>query len=208
MMERKMKELKVLGVGSLVLLLVGLIPADKPKTSSGEPAVVTSDCGDCCGDSCSCCEACPCGAEQPAPMPETEDLSSHIGKLVTRTTRPGVWKVVDAWRDDSGELMYRYQLQTGMESNCPGGVCPQPMGTYDGSSQRTYPGDISNHLMSGNHMVPAEQLIGKSKDELEAMHDSLHNGGQYGGQAIQSGCPGGVCPQPTVRRRGLFGWRR
>jgi hypothetical protein len=116
--------------------------------------------------------------------------------------------VVDAWRDDSGELMYLYrQEQTTSIGNCPGGICPQPMGTYDGTSGWTYPGDIVDHLMNDpKHFVPAEQIIGKTKDELEAMHDSLHAGGQA--VRVQSGnCPGGVCPQPVQRRRGLFRWR-
>lgn len=210
MMERSMKELKVLGVGSLILLLVGLIPADGPKQSEGTPAVVADSC-DCCGEVCECCDNCPCdGAGEVAPEPE--DLSSHIGQVVERKTRPGLWKVIDAWRDESGELMYLYQQVPGVSSgDCPGGVCPTPASTgyYDGSSQWTYPGDIASHLTSDpNHMVPASQLAGKSKDELEAMHDQLHNQMQYGGQVMQSGCPGGVCPQPTTRRRGLFGWRR
>lgn len=160
----------------------------------------------CCGADCKC-DPCECDVKDEP----VEDLSSHIGKLVTRSSKPGVWRVVDAWRDDSGELMYRYQLeQSTATSSCPGGVCPQPMsnGYYDGTSQWTYPGDIAGHLQGGNHSISQVQLAGMSKDDMETLHDSLHNGTRSTGVQVQSSCPGGVCPQPSVQRRGLFRWRR
>lgn len=85
-------------------------------------------------------------------------------------------------------------------------------GQYDGTSRWTYPGDISGHMMGPNHGYSRSQLVGKSKDELEAMHSSAHEqsrGSVIYQRPVRSGssCPGGTCPtQPT--RRGLFGWRR
>lgn len=89
---------------------------------------------------------------------------------------------------------------------------PQPLqtGYYDGTSGWTYPGDIAGHLMGGSHGVSRQQLQGMTKDQMESLHDSLHNSTRTSGQAVavqSSNCPGGVCPQPTVRRR-VWRWRR
>jgi hypothetical protein len=88
-------------------------------------------------------------------------------------------------------------------------------GYYDGTSQRTYPGDIRSHLQ-GTHGVGS--TAGMTKDQMEALHDSLHNGSRSVSRSRtvtrsvqQSACPGGVCPSPASRstvRRGIFGWRR
>ena len=171
-------------------------PSDMPAASC-----------ECCGDECTCCEGCGCGC---SPVKSSEDLSSHIGKVVTRASRDGLWEVVDAWRDEKGELMYLYrQVQSVSSGDCPGGVCPQPMSTgyYDGTSQWTYPNDIASHLSGSSHGVSASELSGMTKDEMEAMHDYLHNT-ESGVSSVQmsSSCPGGVCPQPT--RRSVWRWRR
>jgi len=188
----------VAGVGSFLAMSGNQPTIEVPEL---QPPPVSQCCDDC-GDVCTCEVPCECGDE--------EDLTSHIGKLVTRSTRPGVWRVVDAWRNDDGVLMYLYRLeQTTAGSNCPGGVCPSPSdqiqtGYYDGTSGWTYPGDIASHLRSSQHMIPAEQMIGKSKDELEALHDALHDSRTT---QTTSSCPGGVCPSPTTTRR-TWRWRR
>ena len=201
---------------SCVLLAFGLAfpeqvatRLDQPGTVAPVPApqCVGNPSPACCGADCSCCDACVC--DEPKST-QAEDLSSHVGQIVERKTRPGLWEVTDAWRDESGELMYMYrQVQSAASGNCPGGVCPQPMqtGFYDGTSQWTYPGDIAGHLQGSNHNISQGQLAGMSKDEMEALHDSLHNGTRSAPVQVQSNCPGGVCPQPSVRRRGLFRWR-
>lgn len=172
---------------------------------------VDGDC-ECCGDTCQCCEncGCGCGVSSPSDISVEEDLTSHIGKVVQRKTREGLWEVTDAWRDESGELMYLYRQVSPVSSgNCPGGVCPQPMSTgyYDGTSQWTYPNDIASHLSGSSHGISASELSGMTKDEMEAMHDYLHNTAS-GVSSVQtsSSCPGGVCPQPS--RRPAWRWRR
>ena len=199
-------------LSAFILFVFGLaLTADRNQIEAAPDVVALPVDGECCGDVCDCCDACDCNKPEAT---EVEDLSSHIGQVVERKTRPGLWEVVDAWRDESGELMYMYrQVQSAASGNCPGGVCPQPMasGYYDGSSQWTYPGDIASHLQGSNHGVSASQLSGMSKDQMEALHDSLHNSTRSSGQAVtvqSSSCPGGVCPQPTTRSRGLFRWRR
>jgi hypothetical protein len=200
---------------AFVLFVFGLaLTTDRSPTvaSNERVSVPATPSGDCCGDACECCDACPCGVEdEPQTVEAAEDLSSHIGRRVTRASRPGVWIVADAWRDETGQLMYLYrQEQTATAGNCPGGFCPSPSdqlqtGYYDGTSGWTYPGDIAGHLLGGSHGVSQSELVGLSKDQMESLHDSLHDAG---GQAVRlqssSSCPGGVCPQPTRVRRGWF----
>ena len=117
---------------AFVLLAFGLaLTADRNETTAATerlaaPSATVSPPDNCCGDSCECCEQCPCdGDSEPQTEPVVEDLSNHIGKIVERKTRPGLWEVVDAWRDDSGELRYLYrQVGAVAGSDCPGGVCP------------------------------------------------------------------------------------
>ena len=81
----------------------------------------------------------------------------------------------------------------------------------------TYPGDIRSHLATGHGNV---NTAGMSQDEMETLHDSLHEGSPQKVQRTvarsmqSSNCPNGVCPTSsrsiprTYQRTGLFGWRR
>lgn len=83
-------------------------------------------------------------------------------------------------------------------------------GRYDGTSRWTYPGDIASHLMGENHRLSRSQLIGKSKDELEAIHSAEHERRRRPANTYQrpissgSPCPGGSCPTQNTRRVRLF----
>lgn len=82
-------------------------------------------------------------------------------------------------------------------------------GQYDGTSRWTYPGDIATHLMGPSHGFQRGQLVGMSKDQLEALHSQHHEDKrQMGVQRVysSSSCPSGNCPTgSSVRsRRGLF----
>ena len=78
-------------------------------------------------------------------------------------------------------------------------------GYYDGTSQWTYSGDIASHLANGHGVSNTTRM---TKDEMEAVHDSLHNKtrivsrSRTTARSTQSSCPNGVCPSP---RRSLFG---
>ena len=80
---------------------------------------------------------------------------------------------------------------------------------------------LKGDLESSQHrgLVPAAQLVGRTLRELLDIHDNLHEGFSWNGQAQrsrsvevvrpvrlqwtfrQNDCPNGVCPAPAVRRR-------
>ena len=84
-------------------------------------------------------------------------------------------------------------------------------------SHWTYQGDIRSHLATGHGTV---NTAGMSRDEMESLHDSLHEGNvprvqRTVSRSVQaSGCPDGVCPtssrsvQRSYQRTGIFRWRR
>lgn len=68
----------------------------------------------------------------------------------------------------------------------------------------SHPGDIRQHLLSGNHGFTAEELEGLSNDQLEALHSHEHENGRqrlrWNRMVVQPMrtfryCPNGNCPQ-------------
>lgn len=188
-----------------VALITGMVAVNQPaitKSTVEPPAAVVALPVDCCGDDCKCCDQCECdGCEQHAKVEDVKPVKvakkvrdfGHIEiinglahKMVAR------WQEGDVWK-------YRYE-----PINQPTQTLPNvASGVYSGTSQWTYPGTIDGHLAS-THGLSRSHLAGKSKQQLEAIHDSLHNATRYAPAqpVMQSNCPGGVCPQP--QRRGWF----
>lgn len=96
----------------------------------------------------------------------------------------------------------------------------------------TNPGNIREHMTSGDHGFIASELAGLDDQTLKRLHAAWHETTlttsaqpatttrrvvtqprstyYYPTYSYSSGgCPGGVCPSPRVQRsrRGLFGWR-
>jgi hypothetical protein len=193
-----------------VALITGMVAVNQPATRKSTvepPAAVVALPVECCGDDCQCCDNCDCdGCEQPAKMQDAEPAKvatkvrdfGHI-EIINGLAHRMVarWKEGDVWK-------YHYEPISQPAQTLPSVAS----GTYSGSSQWTYPGTIDGHLTS-THGLSRSQLAGKSKQELERLHDSLHNATRYApAQSVyrqpvmQSNCPGGVCPQP--QRRGWF----
>jgi len=163
----------------------------------------------CCGDDCNCCEMCPCGGE----VEPVAEVVAEVSKPEPKQN-PAAYAIGDDIRTASGALhtvtkveilngKWAYFTQPKSISVSVATPSVSVSGYYDGTSQWTYPGDIRSHLAS-SHGTTA--TAGMSKDQMESLHDSLHNGTRQVAQPVrvqQSNCPGGVCPQP---RRTLFRW--
>lgn len=95
----------------------------------------------------------------------------------------------------------------------------------------TNPGHIRDHMINGDHGFKAEEIAGLDDSTLKRLHAAWHEveltaptatapramttrkvitqprSSYYYPTYSSGGCPGGYCPAPTTRRRGLFGWR-
>lgn len=169
-----------------------------------------------CGCECGCDECPLIATDQGEPSRESGDgegspsLSSfEVGS--TKIISGRLHRLVEVW-EEGGETYRRYVPTLELPASVPS-QGPASTGSYDGVSQWTYPGRIDEHLLGGSHGLSPSDIAGKTKRELEAMHDALHNGGSPGRLAPMvrssgSNCPGGFCPTPTNTRRGSFrGWR-
>ena len=163
----------------------------------------------CCGDECNCCEMCACNSVL---EPAVEAVVEPVAEV--RKQNPAAYAVGDDIVVSSGathtvtkvEIVngkWAYFTQPKSISVSVSTPVNYSSGYYDGTSQWTYPGDIRSHLAS-SHGTTA--TAGMTKNQMESLHDSLHNGTRQVAQPVrvqQSNCPGGVCPQP---RRTLFRW--
>lgn len=195
----------VVAIGTAGLLaLVGLTGQPSTRQPETESLVSVqadlSPIGDtCCAGECNCCTCEKEPKSEPAPEVAKLEAPRKVGEV--RTVNGQSMVLAEVWREGD-QWKYRYQLQSQ-----PVTPSVTATGYYDGTSQWTYPGDIRSHLMSSNHNFTSSQLAGKSKDEMEAMHDAAHNATrvsvpqvQYQPMQSTSSCPGGVCPTQPVRR--------
>ena len=204
------------------LLLVGnalmentVQPTVAEAPSLPVPVVETSPSDEtCCGDECNCCEQCPCNSvlkpavetvvEPVAEVPKQNPAAYAVGDDIR--TASGALHTVTKVEIVNGKWAYFTQPKSvSVSVSTPTVSTPtvSVSGYYDGTSQWTYPGDIRSHLAT-SHGTTA--TAGMSKNQMESLHDSLHNGTRQVAQPVrvqQSNCPGGVCPQP---RRTLFRW--
>lgn len=191
-----------------VALITGMVAVNQPATTKSTvepPAAVVALPADCCGDDCQCCDNCGCGGcEQPAKVQDSKP--SKVARKVRdfghiEIINGVAHEMVARWQEGS-EWKYRYE-----PINQPTQALRNvASGTYSGTSQWTYPGTIDGHL-AATHGLSRGELSGKSKQELERIHDSLHNSTRYAQPVnrqpvVRSNCPGGVCPQP--QKRGWF----
>jgi hypothetical protein len=146
------------------------------------------------------------GFASPPPPPRDVEAAPR-----TKTINGRLYYLAAEWTE-GGRRYKRWELVGGSLASHRSLTAPAT-GYYDGASRWTYPGRIDSHLAS-SHGVSSSEIAGKSKAELEAMHDALHNRASTRRvmrrspvRVLSSGCPGGVCPSPgsfAPMRRGLF----
>ena len=164
----------------------------------------------CCGDECNCCEQCPCNSvlsvavepvKDPKPAPRQNPAAYAIGDDIR--TASGSLHTVTKVSVINGKWAYHTKPKSvSVSVSAP---VNYSSGYYDGTSQWTYPGDIRSHLATSHGTTTT---AGMSQDQMESLHDSLHNGTRRVVQPIRvnrTECPGGVCPNP--RTRILRRWR-
>ena len=163
----------------------------------------------CCGDECNCCEQCPCNSVL---EPAVEAVVDPVVELPKQN--PAAYAVGDDIVVSSGathtvtkvEVLngkWAYFTQPKSVSVSVSTPVNYSSGYYDGTSQWTYPGDIRSHLATSHGTT---STAGMSQDQMESLHDSLHNSTRKVMQPFRvqrSNCPGGVCPP---QRRALFRW--
>jgi hypothetical protein len=166
----------------------------------------------CCDDECNCCEQCPCNSvlepvvESVAEVPKQNPAAYAVGDEI-RTSSGALHTVTKVSVIDGKWAYHTKPKSVSVSVSTP---AASVSGYYDGTSQWTYPGDIRSHLATSHGTTAA---AGMSKDQMESLHDSLHNATRYAPAPrqfvmprVQSNCPGGVCP--TQPRTTLFSrWR-
>lgn len=161
--------------------------ASAPVEAEVAPAT-TVESSDCCSGSCNCC-TCDKDAKaeaEPAEKAEVETASRPepkfaVGEIVSANGEK--LRIKSAFYDGD-EWKYKAEAvaSTPVYSSSTGSIAS---GFYDGTSKWDYPGDIAQHLLNHpNHQFSYSQVAGKSKDELEAMHDAHHD--QMSGVSGQS----------------------
>lgn len=186
----------VLAVVAIISLCLGGSLIDSKATTKSEPKALVSvksdvptDACDCAND-CECCAGCACGGKV-AEKQAAVEVSVVEPKLGDVQVIEGVQKTlyqIDTYQD--GRRFLRWRPVRTSVSVSSGSV------RVSSGPHWTYPGDIQSHLAVGH----GQQVSGMSQDEMESLHDSLHEGTRVNVSTprasvnVSSGCPGGVCP--------------